>query len=67
MNVELEKSWKNALNAEFEKDYFRKLVSFVKEEYAKYPGQIFPKGKELFRAFEACPLDKLKVVVLGVN
>ncbi len=65
MNVELEKSWKNALNAEFEKDYFRKLVSFVKEEYAKYPGQIFPKGKELFRAFEACPLDKLKVVVLG--
>lgn len=65
MNIALEESWKNALNSEFQKEYFQRLVKFVKEEYSNYPNQIFPKGKEIFRAFDACPLDKLKVVILG--
>lgn len=65
MKIDLEESWKNALNPEFEKDYFQQLVQFVKSEYSRYPDQIFPKGKDIFRAFEACPLANIKVVILG--
>lgn len=65
MNVVIEESWKKALENEFTKPYFLRLVEFVKEEYKKYQGQIFPKGNELFRAFEMCPLDQVKVVILG--
>lgn len=65
MEVNIESSWKAALSAEFEKPYFSQLSQFVRTEYQKYPGQIFPKGGQIFRAFEACPLDEVKVVVLG--
>ncbi|XOV68637.1 MAG: uracil-DNA glycosylase [Fluviicola sp.] len=65
MDVKIESSWKKALENEFSKPYFKNLVSFVKEEYQKYPGGIFPEGSQIFRAFDACPLDKVKVVILG--
>lgn len=61
----MESSWKNALEKEFTKPYFDNLVTFVKSEYRKYPGSIFPEGKHIFRAFDACPLDEVKVVILG--
>jgi uracil-DNA glycosylase len=65
MEVKIEESWKNQLKAEFEKDYFQSLITFVKDEYKAHPNAIFPKGNQIFRAFDACPFDKLKVVVLG--
>ena len=65
MDVSIESSWKNVLSKEFDKDYFGKLVDFVKTEYQNHPGRIFPKGKEIFRAFEACPFEQVKVVILG--
>lgn len=65
MEVAIESSWKKALEREFSKPYFEALVSFVKSEYLKHPGSIFPKGNQIFRAFDACPLDEVKVVILG--
>ena len=63
MDVKIEKSWKTVLNDEFEREYFKKLVYFVKEEYSSK--KIFPKGSDIFRAFELCPFDKVKVVIIG--
>lgn len=65
MEVDIEKSWKKELSEEFDKPYFTQLVQFVKSEYASRPGKIFPKGSQIFRAFDACPFDKVKVVILG--
>jgi uracil-DNA glycosylase len=63
MNVRLEPSWKAALEEEFGKEYFEKLTAFVKEEYTK--GKVFPPPKDIFRAFDLCPFDEVKVVILG--
>lgn len=63
MDVKIAESWKNELNSEFEKDYFEKLTSFVKGEYKTQT--IYPPGKEIFRAFDKCDFDKVKVVILG--
>ena len=63
MNVQIEESWKTHLQPEFEKDYFRTLTEFVKSEYSQY--QIFPPGKLIFNAFNLCPFDKVKVVIIG--
>lgn len=63
MNVQIEESWKTHLQPEFEKDYFRTLTEFVKSEYSRY--QIFPPGKLIFNAFNLCPFDKVKVVIIG--
>ncbi|WP_106829393.1 uracil-DNA glycosylase [Parabacteroides pacaensis] len=63
MNVAIEESWKERLSGEFEKDYFQRLVSFVKDEYRK--GAVYPPGPFIFRAFDMCPFDKVKVVILG--
>ncbi len=60
----LEESWKNALNKEFEQDYFKKLIQFLKEEKMQQK-LIFPPGKQIFHAFERCPLAQVKVVILG--
>jgi uracil-DNA glycosylase len=59
----MEPSWKEALTDEFGKAYFEQLTSFVKEEYAK--GKVYPAPKNIFRAFELCPFEKVKVVILG--
>ena len=61
--VRIAEDWKQILNEEFSKPYFEELVKFVKEEYASR--EIFPKGSNIFRAFDKCPLDKLKVVIIG--
>lgn len=63
MEVRLDESWKKALNAEFEKAYFKDLVAFVRNEYSKR--KVFPPPKNIFRAFDLCPFDKVKVVILG--
>lgn len=63
MNVKIESSWKSKLIEEFPQDYFHKLVKYVREEYGKY--RIYPPGREIFRAFDHCPFDDVKVVIIG--
>ncbi len=61
--VKIEDSWADALSGEFEKDYFKNLTNFVHEEYRH--NICYPPGKEIFNAFNLCPLSKVKVVILG--
>ncbi|HEA30975.1 MAG TPA: uracil-DNA glycosylase [Leeuwenhoekiella sp.] len=63
MNVDIHPSWKAVLNEEFDKPYFKVLANYVKEEYSNH--KCFPPGKWIFRAFELCPFDEIKVVILG--
>lgn len=63
MNVQIEESWKVRLQPEFDKEYFRVLTDFVREEYQKYT--VYPPGKLIFNAFNLCPFDKVKVVIIG--
>mgnify|MGYP003623283197 CR=1 FL=1 len=63
MDVKIEQSWKERLANEFEKEYFRHLTDFVRNEYKT--STIYPKGNQMFNAFEHCPFDKVKVVLLG--
>jgi len=63
MNVQIEESWKAHLEPEFEKDYFNRLTEFVRNEYMTEP--IYPPGKLIFNAFDLCPFDKVKVVIIG--
>ena len=63
MDLTIEDSWKVLLNDEFEKEYFQQLISFVKEEYNQH--QIYPPGKLIFNAFDSCPVDQVKVVIIG--
>ena len=65
MNVKLESSWLEVLSSEFDKPYFHELVDFVKSEYKSNPGAIFPSGSSIFRAFDACPFEKVKVLIIG--
>lgn len=61
----MEDSWKLVLQEEFSKPYFTELTNFVKEQYRLKPGTIFPKGDQIFRALNTCPLKNVKVVILG--
>src|SRR3989344_5917953 len=61
--VKIESSWKEALKDEFKQDYFKKLREFVKGEY-QY-AIVYPPPKNIFRAFDLCPFDKVEVVILG--
>jgi uracil-DNA glycosylase len=61
--VRIAQDWKEILQEEFSKPYFDELVEFVKGEYAT--GEIYPAGRNIFRAFDKCPFDKLKVVIIG--
>lgn len=63
MTVKIESSWMECLEQEFSAGYFVKLVDFVKQEYACK--KIYPPAKQIFRAFDLCPFDKVKVVILG--
>ena len=65
MEVKMEDSWKLVLQEEFSKPYFTELTNFVKEQYRLKPGSIFPKGDQIFRALNTCPLKNVKVVILG--
>jgi len=61
--VKIDPSWKKRLAQEFEKPYFKELADFVKKEYKDET--VYPPPKFIFRAFELCPFDKVKVVILG--
>ncbi len=63
MDVKIAADWKALLQEEFDKPYFAELIRFVKEEYATH--RIYPRGSNIFRAFDKCPLEKLKVVIIG--
>lgn len=63
MEVKIEKSWKEVLQTEFDKPYFENLVGFVKQEYASHT--IFPPAGQIFNAFNTCPFNNVKVVILG--
>jgi len=64
MNVKIEESWREALQTEFDKPYFEGLVQYLHREKAE--GKvIYPPGRLIFNAFDLCPLDKVKVVILG--
>ncbi len=63
VDVRIHESWKTHLEDEFEKEYFAKLTQFVKEEYKNKT--VFPPPHSIFSAFELCPFDKVKVVILG--
>ena len=63
MDVKIESSWKNQLGDEFEKPYFKELADFVRNEYRTK--KIFPPARLIFNAFDQCPFDQLKVVILG--
>ena len=63
MNVKIDSSWEKHLQNEFEKPYFTDLTTFVKKEYKE--GIVYPAPKNIFRAFDLCPFEKVKVVILG--
>lgn len=63
MNVQIEESWKRHLQPEFDKDYFLKLTDFVRTEYRT--ATIYPPGRLIFNAFDLCPFDRVKVVIIG--
>ncbi|PHR98666.1 MAG: uracil-DNA glycosylase [Leeuwenhoekiella sp.] len=63
MNVDIHPSWKAVLEPEFEKPYFKELAAFVREEYKNHT--CYPKGRDIFKAFDFCPFDAVKVVILG--
>lgn len=63
MNVQIEDSWKRALQAEWDKPYFELLTSFVRNAYQTR--QCFPPGPMIFNAFNSCPFDQVRVVIIG--
>lgn len=63
MNVRIDESWKIQLAEEFKKDYFVRLTDFVRTEYAQTT--VYPPGRLIFNAFDLCPFDKVKVVIIG--
>ena len=62
-DVKINESWKKVLLPEFEKPYWQNLTSFVRQEYQTK--KVYPPAKEIFRAFELCPFDSVKVVIVG--
>lgn len=63
MQVKIHPSWQAQLENEFEKPYFQNLITFVKDEYSNH--RCFPKGSQIFSAFDFCPFDDVKVVIIG--
>ncbi len=63
MEVTIEKGWKKVLKDEFEKPYFERLIKFIKTEYKQ--NTCYPKGGEIFAAFNHCSFDDVKVVIIG--
>ena len=63
MEIKIHESWKGVLNQEFEKEYFKELVQFVKKEYTTT--KCYPPGKQIFSAFDHCPFEDIKVVIIG--
>lgn len=63
MNVKIHPSWQQQLQSEFDKDYFLRLTTFVRQEYATTT--VYPPGSLIFNAFDLCPFDKVRVVIIG--
>ena len=63
MSVKINESWKKLLDSEFNSEYFKNLITFVKEDYSKTT--CYPKGSQIFSAFDFCPINNLKVVIIG--
>ncbi|MDE5568073.1 MAG: uracil-DNA glycosylase [Muribaculaceae bacterium] len=63
MSVRIDSTWKEQLSAEWEKDYFVRLTDFVRQRYGC--STVYPPGGKIFAAFDSCPFDKVKVVILG--
>ena len=63
MSVKINESWKKLLDSEFNSEYFKNLISFIKDDYSKTT--CYPKGSQIFNAFDFCPINDLKVVVIG--
>ena len=64
MDVRIDSSWKEALKEEFDKPYFIELARRLHSEKASGI-TVYPPGSMIFKAFDLCPLDKVKVVILG--
>ena len=63
VDVHIEASWKRRLAPEFEQSYFEQLTDFVRQEYEA--ARVYPPGSRIFAAFDACPFEDVKVVILG--
>ncbi len=63
VDVKIEQSWKHRLNGEFQQPYFKQLTDFVRNEYRQY--RVYPPGPLIFNAFNLCPFDSVKVVIIG--
>lgn len=63
MQVRIEESWRKHLQGEFDAPYFAQLVAFVRQEYVQ--GRVYPPGRLIFNAFDQCPFDRVKVVIIG--
>lgn len=63
MEVKIEESWRQHIGGEFDKPYFAALAGFVRREYAT--GVCYPPGPLIFNAFNLCPFDKVKAVIIG--
>lgn len=63
MNVKIEESWRRHMYEEFDKQYFVELTDFVRREYSQ--SECYPPGHLIFNAFNLCPFDKVKVVIIG--
>ena len=63
MNVRIEESWKKRLGGEFDQQYFVNLTNYVRQEYMLHT--CYPPGKLIFNAFNLCPFDEVKVVIIG--
>ncbi len=63
MNVRIDESWRRVLQPEFDKPYFELLTNFVRHAYRTT--QCFPPAGQIFRAFDLCPFDKVRVVIIG--
>lgn len=63
MDVRIEESWKRVLQPEFDKPYFELLTSFVRREYQTHT--CFPPGNLIFNAFDSCPFERVRVVIIG--
>ena len=63
MSIKIDESWGKLLTTEFDSEYFKNLISFVKEDYSKTT--CYPMGSQIFNAFDSCPVNNLKVVIIG--
>ncbi|MDE6296357.1 MAG: uracil-DNA glycosylase, partial [Muribaculaceae bacterium] len=65
MEVRIEEGWKKALEEEFSKEYFKKLTETVRVEYSTPGLKIYPPASKIFAAFDSCPFNEVKVVIIG--